>query len=91
MVVASPKETTSIKLDKEIKEEAKKVFQSLGMTMGEAINIFLHQVTMHKGLPFEVKIPNQETQKAIEEAREGINMEETSLEEMMMEHKKSNA
>jgi DNA-damage-inducible protein J len=91
MVVASPKETTSIKLDKEIKEEAKKVFQSLGMTMSEPINIFLHQVTMHKGLPFEVKIPNQETQKAIEEARQGINMEETSLEEMMMEHKKSNA
>ena len=42
--------------------------------MGEAVNIFLNQVTLNKGLPFEVKIPNDETKKAIEDARKGINM-----------------
>jgi len=81
----SAKETTSMKLDREVKEQAKLIFKELGLTMGEAVNIFLNQVTLHKGLPFEVKIPNEETQKAIEEARNGINMESTSIEEMMAE------
>jgi DNA-damage-inducible protein J len=81
----SAKETTSMKLDREVKEQAKLIFKELGLTMGEAVNIFLNQVTLHKGLPFEVKIPNEETQKAIEEARKGINMESTSIEEMMAE------
>jgi len=53
--------------------------------MGEAVNIFLSQVALQKGLPFEVKIPNDETKKAIEDARNGVDMESTSLEEMMME------
>jgi len=81
----SAKETTSMKLDREVKEQAKLIFKELGLMMGEAVNIFLKQVTLHKGLPFEVKIPNEETQKAIEEARKGINMESTSIEEMMAE------
>lgn len=79
------KETTSMKLDVEVKGKAKEIFQELGMTMGEAVNIFLTQVTLNKGLPFEVKIPNNETKKAIEEARKGINMEEFSMDEMMAE------
>ena len=76
------KETTSIKLDKFEKEEAKKVFKQLGLTMGEAINIFLHQVNLVKGLPFAVKIPNDTTRKAIEEARQGINVEDFSMDEL---------
>ena len=79
------KETTSIKLDVEIKAKAKEIFQELGITMGEAVNIFLNQVALHKGLPFEVKIPNNETKKAIEDARKGINMQSISIEEMMAE------
>ena len=81
----SVKETTSIKLDVEIKAKAKEIFKELGITMGEAVNIFLNQVALHKGLPFEVKIPNEKTKKAIEDARKGINMESISIEEMMAE------
>jgi len=83
MLVA--RETTSIKLDKEIKEEAKKIFNELGMTMGDAVNIFLKQVLLHNGLPFEVKIPNEKTKKIIEEAKIDINMLDSSIEEMLQE------
>ena len=83
----SRKETTSIKLDVEIKNRAKEIFKELGITMGEAVNIFFSQVALHKGLPFEVKIPNEETKKAIEDARKGINMESISIEEMIAESK----
>ncbi len=42
-------------------------------------------ITKFKELPFEVKIPNDETQNAIDEARNDINMESTSVEEMVVE------
>ncbi len=76
------KETTSVKLDKVAKDEAKRIFSQLGLTMGEAFNLFLHQVTLNKGLPFEVKIPNKLTQKVIEEAREGKNIDDFSVDEL---------
>ena len=76
------KETTSIKLDKNAKEEAKKIFKQLGLTMGEAFNLFIHQVNLYHGLPFAVKIPNKLTQKAIEEARQGINVDNFSTDEL---------
>ncbi len=79
------KETTSVKLDKEAKDEARRIFKKLGLTMGEAFNLFLYQVRLKQGLPFEVKIPNRETRKAIEEVRQGKNLEEFSLEDLKRE------
>ncbi len=84
----SKKETTSIKLDKDVKESAKKILKELGLTMGEAVNIFLTQVTLNKGLPFEVKIPNEETKKAIKEARVGKNVEKITLDDLEREFNK---
>jgi DNA-damage-inducible protein J len=55
------KETTSVKLNKDAKEQAKLIFNELGITMGDAFNMFLSQVNLHKGIPFEIKIPNDTT------------------------------
>lgn len=79
------RQTTSIKLDVDVKAEAQKVFSELGLTLGEAVNLFLNQVRLNKGLPFEVKIPNRKTKKVLQEAKEGINMEKTSLDELVDE------
>lgn len=51
--------TTSIfaRVEPEIKEQAEMVLNKLGIPMSNAINIFLRQVVLHNGLPFEVKIP----------------------------------
>ncbi|SCN46560.1 RelB antitoxin [methanotrophic endosymbiont of Bathymodiolus azoricus (Menez Gwen)] len=79
---ATLKETTSIKLDKDSKEKAKLIFKELGITMGEAFNMFLSQVNLHHGLPFEMKIPNEVTKKVIKEARQGKNVDDFSLDEL---------
>ncbi|NOQ64391.1 MAG: type II toxin-antitoxin system RelB/DinJ family antitoxin [Methyloprofundus sp.] len=76
------KETTSIKLDKESKEKAKLIFKELGISMGDAFNMFLSQVNLHQGLPFEVKIPNEVTKKVIKEARQGKNVDDFSFDEL---------
>ena len=50
--------TTSIfaRVDPEIKEQAEMVLNKLGIPMSSAVNIFLRQVVMQNGLPFDVKI-----------------------------------
>ena len=44
-----------------LKEDAEKVFDSLGLTTSEAIRMFLAQVRLRGGLPFEVTIPSHHT------------------------------
>lgn len=76
------KETTSINLDKQTKESAKIIFKELGITMGDAVNMFLSQVNLHHGMPFDVRIPNQQTKKVIEESKQDINIADFSLDEL---------
>jgi len=46
---------------------------ALGLNMTQAITLFLQQVRLQKGLPFEVKLPSAQTVKALNELdkREG--------------------
>jgi DNA-damage-inducible protein J len=39
----------------------------VGVATTDAITMFLRQVVLRNGLPFEVRVPNAETRKAIEE------------------------
>ncbi len=48
-----------------LKNKVEKIFQLLGLSSSEAINLFFRQVILREGLPFEVKIPNATTLKAI--------------------------
>jgi DNA-damage-inducible protein J len=51
----------NIRLESHLRDEAEKVLGKLGVSLGEAVKIFLNQVVLHNGFPFEIKIPNQET------------------------------
>ena len=53
-----------------LKQEAEEVFSALGLSTTEAITLFYKQVTLHHGLPFEVKIPTAETREALRQAPE---------------------
>ncbi len=50
------KTSMSIRLDSEVKEQAQQVFNSLGMDMTTAINIFLRQAIQYQGIPFDVRL-----------------------------------
>ncbi|MBE6903625.1 MAG: type II toxin-antitoxin system RelB/DinJ family antitoxin [Ruminococcaceae bacterium] len=61
----------NIRTDKEVKMQAEKIFDALGLNMTTAVNIFLRQAIRENGIPFEVKlnIPNETTAAAIAEGR----------------------
>ena len=73
---------TSLRIDEDSLIEAKTILNSLGMNFTEAVNIFTSMVVQNKGLPFEVRIPNKKTAQVIKEARQGINVEDFSLDEL---------
>ena len=63
-----------IRTDPEIKADAEQLFSTFGITVSDAVNIFLRQSLLVGGLPFEVRQPryNAETLAAMQEARDII-------------------
>jgi len=55
------------RIEPSLKTETEKTLSELGLNMTQAITLFLQQVRLQKGLPFEVKLPTKETQKALSE------------------------
>ncbi len=70
-MTASQKVRTNIYLDKDIKEQAKELFKKFHISLSDAVNLFLSQSVLEQGLPFQVKIPNAETIKAMQEVENG--------------------
>lgn len=64
----------SIRIDPETKSQAEKLFKNFGMTVSEAINIFLHQSLIYGGIPFELRMPNRETMQALDDVRSNKNL-----------------
>lgn len=61
----------NIRTDKEIKDQADRIFSELGLNMTTAINMFLRTTIRENGIPFSLKldVPNEITAAAIEEGR----------------------
>jgi DNA-damage-inducible protein J len=59
----------------ELKKEVEQIFSQLGITTTQAITMFFEQIRLTHGIPFELKIPNEETLAAMEDARANRNLE----------------
>ncbi len=68
-------ETVRARIEPGLKRDAAAVLAELGLSTSEAITLFLRQVTLRRGLPFPVRIPNRETRKAIAEMRDRTDLE----------------
>jgi DNA-damage-inducible protein J len=85
-MLSSHKVRTNIYLDEQIKKQAKKLFSHFGMSLSDAVNIFLAQSVYKNGIPFEVKLPNEITLQAMEDAKNG-KTEKITLDELKREAK----
>ena len=66
--------STNIRLDSELKKESAELLKGLGLSLTDAVSMFLRQVVLTKGLPFEVRYPEprylpSRAELALEEAR----------------------
>jgi DNA-damage-inducible protein J len=59
------------RIEPDLKDEAQAVLSRVGLNISDAIRLFLRQVVVARGLPFEVReYPNAVTQAAMLEARQ---------------------
>jgi len=81
----SSSKTIQVRVDEQTKTQAKKVLDALHLSMSEAICLFLRQVVLHRGIPFEVKIPNALTRETLEKSERGEDVKEFATVEELFE------
>lgn len=47
--------TITARIDSEKKREAEAIFNDIGMTLSGAINVFINEVVMYQGIPFQLR------------------------------------
>ncbi|MBE9064497.1 type II toxin-antitoxin system RelB/DinJ family antitoxin [cf. Phormidesmis sp. LEGE 11477] len=78
--------TVRARIDPGLKAEVEDLFEALGLSTTEAITLFYHQVKLHKGLPFDVAIPNEVTRRVFEETDAGENLVQFQTADAMFEN-----
>lgn len=63
--------TARARMDADLKEKAESILEECGLNATQGINLFYRQIIMHQGLPFDVKIPNAESRRAMREIETG--------------------
>ncbi len=57
------KVSTNVRVDEQLKEKSVAILEELGFTLSSAVNIFLRQVVLNKGLPFEIALRDTKHEK----------------------------
>lgn len=72
-------DTLHIRIEPSVKQRAEETLKDLGLSITEAINVFLNQVILNDGIPFEIRKPryNKETTQAMEDTKNGKNLSKT--------------
>lgn len=67
-----------------LKNKVERIFEVLGLTASEAINLFYHRVELENGFPFDLKIPNVKTLRAMDNVEKKKNLRGYDSEEDML-------
>jgi DNA-damage-inducible protein J len=57
-----------VRVDDQTKEQATAALEAMGMSMSDAVRLFLRRIVAEQAFPFELKVPNSETRAAMAEA-----------------------
>jgi DNA-damage-inducible protein J len=70
--------TIQTRVDPKVKQRAQNILDTLNISMSEAISMYLSQITLHKGIPFDLKIPNKLTAQVLKKSEEGKDLHAVS-------------
>jgi DNA-damage-inducible protein J len=71
-----------VRVDEKVKAKASRTLAAMGMSVSDAVRMMLVRVAAEKALPFEVKIPNATTVKAMKAANKGKGTKFRSADEL---------
>lgn len=58
-----------IRVDDDTKEQATQALTAMGLSMSDAVRLFLRRVVIDQAFPLELKVPNAQTRAAMQESR----------------------
>lgn len=73
------------RIEPELKANAEAILEKLGLSVSDVIRLTFRQIVARRGLPFDLKIPNEETIAAIKESRTMSIMRRKSVKELFDE------
>lgn len=59
-----------VRIDETIKQQASETLQAMGLSLSDAVRVFLTRVVADKQIPFDLRAPNSDTLAAMKEADE---------------------
>ena len=74
--------TVRARVDESLKFDAENVLKEIGLNTSQAINIFLKKVVAERGIPFDLKVPSKQLQKAMDEAKNGQGVYYDNIDDM---------
>jgi DNA-damage-inducible protein J len=66
------------RIDENTKTQVQSILAALDISMSQAISMFLRQIVIHRGIPFELKIPNALTARTLDKADAGKELHRAS-------------
>ena len=80
----------TLRVDKELKEQADALFEDMGLSLNTACRMFLKRAVLEQRIPFEMRRPDRKTLRAISDAEreKGLSGSFDSVEELMEDLKK---
>ena len=77
------------RIDSALKLEASNLFEQMGLSLSEAIRLFIYQSVAEKRIPFYIGIPNTLTQETLDDADRGKGLQETSVNQLKADWNKA--
>lgn len=71
------------RIDSATKEQAEDALEAMGLSVSDAIRLLMRRVATERRLPFEVRVPNAKTRKAIRELESGKGQRFRTVEALM--------
>jgi len=80
--------TIQTRVDPRVKKKAQEILAKLNITMSEAISMYLSQIALQRGIPFELKIPNELTARTLQESEDGKNLHSVASSDQLFQELK---
>ena len=70
------------RIQPELKSDVEKILSQLGISTTQAVTMFFEQIRMNRGIPFQLKIPNDMTVMAMQDAKNNHEMESVTIQRL---------
>jgi DNA-damage-inducible protein J len=77
--------SVNVRTTEEIKKGAEVILNGLGLNISSAVNLFLKQVINYRGIPFDLRLPNEKTLQTMDDTENTRNLESADTVEELFE------